>query len=202
MDLYQILYGCNYFQNNLEIDTEIKKHAGFYYKENNRANEVSEWYCNNYIELYKNSISTPCYCALDYDILIWSVLNLKGVFYNYGDLYRILLENSEGKKMLYVGNAVESIKTGFERNLQKVWKFPVSNFSMYYLKTPQTTLGMDYPNDSMIETCEDIVNEIENKYSHFDTAIFGCGAYGSPLINILRKKYPNKHLLYLGSDCF
>ena len=73
---------------------------------------------------------------------------------------------------------------------------------MYYLKTPQTTQGMDYPHETMIETCEDILNKILQKYSDFDTAIFGCGAYASPLINALRKKFPNKNLIYLASDCF
>jgi len=72
---------------------------------------------------------------------------------------------------------------------------------MYYLKTPQTTLGMEYPDNSIIESCNTLINEIENKYSDFDTAIFGCGCYGSSLMNILRKKYTNKNLIYLGSDC-
>ena len=30
----------------------------------------------------------------------------------------------------------------------------------------------------------------------------GCGAYGPPIINILRKKYPNKNLCYLGAECY
>jgi len=187
---------------NDNIDIEMKRHAGLYYKDEKQRMDVLYFYCDNYIELHKNCILTPAYCFLDNDILLWTKLNLKGIFYNYDILYKVILENSERKKILYLGNAVDSIKTGFERGLQSVWNFPISNFSMYYLQTPQTTLGMEYPHDTYIESCYDIINEIEQKYSDFDTAIFGCGAYGSTLINILRKKYPNKHLLYLGSDCF
>ena len=73
---------------------------------------------------------------------------------------------------------------------------------MYYLKTPQTTTGMNYPDETMIETCDNIIQEIENKYNDFDTAILGCGCYGAVLINILRKKYSNKNIIYLGSDCY
>ena len=51
-------------------------------------------------------------------------------------------------------------------------------------------------------TCQVLLQEIYNKYYDFDTAILGCGAYGPPIINVLRKKYPDKNLVYLGSDCF
>lgn len=192
----------------LSVDKEINKdihiraNAGLYYKDTSRRTEVLEWWSNNFIDLVKNCTYCSCYCVLQFDLVLLSVLDMKGKLYNYGELYKIILQNSEGKKILYVGNAVESIKTGYERGLQNVWKFPVSNFTMYYLKTPQTTTGIEYPHDTMIETCYDIINQIDNYYSDFDTAIFGCGAYGAPLINILRKKYPQKNLVYLGSDCF
>jgi hypothetical protein len=186
----------------MNIDIHIRANAGLYYKDVSRRLEVFEWWSNNFIDLVKNSTFCSCYSVLHFDLPLLSVLDIKEKLYNYYWLYKVLLENSEGKKILYVGNAVESIKAGYDRGLQNVWKFPVSNFTMYYLKTPQTTIGMEYPHDSMIETCDDIINQIDNHYSDFDTAIFGCGAYGAPLINILRKKYPQKNLLYLGSDCF
>lgn len=185
-----------------DIDYHIKNNAGLYYKNINRKKEVLDWWCENYIDLLNNSTFTSCYIALHFDIPLMAKLNLKGKYYSCNHLYRIILENSENKKILYVGNNILSIKTGYERDLKKLWKFPVSNFSMYYLQTPQTTLGMEYPHDTMIETCDELINIINEKYNDFDTAIFSCGAYGSSLINILRKLYPNKNLLYLGSDCF
>ena len=188
--------------NNSELDKYIKANAGLYYRDSSRRTEVLNWWTDHFIDLIKNCTYTSCYCILDYDLVMLSVLNVKGKLYNYGDLYKVILENSEGKKILYLGNAVDSIRAGYERGLQNVWKFQVSDFSMYYLKTPQTTTGMKYPHDTMIETCNDIIGQIDSNYSDFDTAIFGCGAYGSSLINILRKKYPQKNLVYLGSDCF
>lgn len=185
-----------------DIDKYIKENAGLYYKNKFRRNEVLRWWTEHFVDLIQHSTHTPYYSSLDYDIIILSMLNKKSKFYNIGHLYKVILKNSEGKKVLYVGNAVDSIRAGYDRGLQNVWKFPVSNFSMYYLKTPQTTPGNVYPHDTMIETCDDIIHQIDSNYSDFDTAIFGCGAYGSSLINILRKKYPQKNLIYLGSDCF
>ena len=184
------------------IDYYIRNNAGLYYKNINRKKEVLDWWCNNTIELLYNSKYCSSYNMLNCDIPLMAKLDLKGKFYNYAFLYKLILENSEGKKILYIGNAVKSIKTGYERNLKKLWNFPVSNFSMYYLMTPQTTIGMDYPHDTMIETCNELIETIKNNYSDFDTAIFGCGCYGSCLMNILRLLYPNKNLIYLGSDCF
>jgi CMP-N,N'-diacetyllegionaminic acid synthase len=67
---------------------------------------------------------------------------------------------------------------------------------------PQTTSGCPYPHSSIKETCEILVKEIDEKYKDFDTAILGCGAYGPPIINMLRKKYPNKNLCYIGAECY
>jgi len=198
----QIPYSHLNIDNKSDLDKYMKSNAGLYYKDSTRQTEVLNWWSEHFIDLIKNSTFCSCYCFLQYDLLLMSLLNMKRNFYDYGYLYKIILENSEGRKILYIGNAVESIKAGYDRGLQNVWKFPVSNFSMYYLKTPQTTTGMEYPHDTMIETCNDIIEQIDNNYSDFDTAIFGCGAYGAPLINILRKKYPQKNLIYLGSDCF
>jgi hypothetical protein len=61
---------------------------------------------------------------------------------------------------------------------------------------------MEYPDNNMIITTEKIVDEILTKHNDFDTAIFGCGAYGPPLINLLSSKMENKNFIYLGSDCF
>jgi len=191
-----------YIDNIDNLDKHIKANAGLYYKNLSRKTETLDWWTDHFIDLIKHSTFTSCYCFLNYDLIMLSTLNVKTKLYNYSHLYKVILENSHNKKILYIGNAVDSIKAGYSRGLQNVWKFPVSNFSMYYLKTPQTTTGMEYPHSTMIETCNDIVNQIDLNYPDFDTAIFGCGAYGAPLINILRNKYTQKNLIYLGSDCF
>lgn len=186
------------------IDIRMKNNAGLYYTDNKDKDKVLDWWCNETKELLLNNniTLTSAYCVLQFEICTWALLNMKRKFYNCGWMVEIILRNSEGKKLLYIGNGVDSIKAGYERGLQNAWKFPVSNFSMYYLKTPQTTLGCKYPHDTMMQTCESIINEVVEKYSDFDTAIFCCGGYGPPLINSLRKKFPNKNLLYLGSACF
>lgn len=187
---------------NSELDYEMRNNAGFYYKDPNIYNEISKWWCEQTKELLLSETITSCYMILNFDLVLWSLLDLKKKFYNYSYISKILLQNSEGKKMLYIGSAVDSIKAGYERGLQNAWQFPVSNFSMYYLKTPQTTIGCSFPHSSIKETCELLINEIDEKYKDFDTAVLGCGAYGPPIINMLRKKYPNKNLCYLGAECY
>ena len=44
----------------------------------------------------------------------------------------------------------------------------------------------------MKETVEILVKEIQEKYSDFDTAVLGCGAYGAPIMNYLRKIFPHR----------
>lgn len=191
-------------QDSSKIDKYMQENAGLYYKDKVFKDKVLNWWCQETKELllHTSTTLTSAYCFLNYDICTWALLNMKKTFYNYGNMTDILLQHSEGKRLLYVGNSVGSIQAGYNRGLQKAWKFPVSNFSMYYLKTPQTTIDMKYPHNSMIETCEQLLCELVAQYSDFDTAIFGCGAYASPLINALRKKFPQKNLIYLGSDCF
>ena len=80
-----------------------------------------------------------------------------------------------------------------------MWSFNIPKFELYLLKTPQTTLNMEYPDDNIKITTEKLLDEIIKNYSDFDTAIFSCGAYGPPLMNLLSKKFKNKNMLYLGS---
>jgi len=180
----------------------MRCNAGFYYKDPNTRDELSKWWCEQTKELLLSETISSSYCFLNFDLPLWALLGLKKQFYNYGCIVKIILQNSEGKKILYIGSAIKSIKAGYDRGLQNAWTFPVSNFSMYYLKTTQTTTGCPLPHESIKETCEVLINEIDEKYSDFDTAVLGCGAYGPPLINMLRKKYPNKNLCYLGAECY
>ena len=185
-----------------DIDYNMRCNAGFYYKDPDTRDEISKWWCEQTKELLLSTTLSSCYCFLQFDLPLWALLDIKKKFYNYAIMSEIILRYSQGKKILYIGSAVNSIKAGYERGLQKAWKFPVSDFSMYYLKTPQTTQGCPYPHSSIKETCEVLVKEIGEKYKDFDTAVLGCGAYGSPIMNILRKKYPNKNLCYLGAECY
>ena len=184
------------------IDYYMRKNAGLYYKKEEEKEDIWEWWCQETKELIQEETITSCYCFLQFDLILWSLLGLKKTFYNYGFLPKMILQNSEGKKILYIGNAVVSIKKAYEKGIHNVWNFKISNFEMYYLKTPQTTLECPYPDNSIKETCQYLEEEIKNKYGDFDTAILGCGAYGPPLINMLRKTFSNKNLIYLGSDCF
>ncbi len=184
-------------------DYYMKKNAGLYYKNINDKKEVLDWWVDNTIEIVNKSIITSCLSVLNFDLLLWSKLNLKGIYYNWGNLHKVILKNSENKKILYIGSAVESIKTGYERGVQNAWNFDIPIFTMYYLQTPQTTSNMEYPDNSIKESVEKILDEILEKYNDFDTAILGCGAYGPPIINLLNKKYNNsKNLIYLGSSCY
>ena len=72
---------------------------------------------------------------------------------------------------------------------------------MYYLKTPQTTYGMEYPDNSIKITIEKIVEDIK-KIIVILIALLWDVVYGGPLINILSRIFPNKNLVYIGSDCF
>jgi len=182
------------------VDRYMKANAGLYYSDIKRRKEVLDWWARVTIDLIKHSIYTSSFNFLNDDLCLLANMNMKSTYYSYWSLYRMILENSEGKRVLYIGNAVDSIRAGYNRGLQNVWTFPVSNFTLDCIKTPQTTEGMNYPHDTMIETCEELQKEISCR--EFDTAILGCGAYGPPLINFIRTTLPGKNAIYLGSDCF
>ena len=42
----------------------------------------------------------------------------------------MILQNSGGKKILYLGQATESVKAGYN-NLHRYWKFNVPKFILY-----------------------------------------------------------------------
>lgn len=181
-------------------DKFMTENAGLYYTYPRDKKRVHEWWCNNTKELLNNSVLMSCFCFLNFDLPLWALMDLKGNFYNFDLLKSIVLRNSGNKKILFIGYNVETIKHG-HNNLDKMWNFEIPKFSMYFVKTPQTTSGMIYPDATMIETTDKIIAEIEN-FSDFDVALVSCGAYSAPIINILRKKYENKNLLYTGSKIF
>jgi hypothetical protein len=189
-----------HFLMDFDIDYYMRQNAGLYYRNSKDRNKVLYWWSNHTLNFTKNSTLISMHQG--YDFLLWSYLNLKQKYYRWDKLYKIILQNSKDKKILYVGSAVNSIKIAYERGVQNAWKFIIPKFNMYYVKTPQTTTNMDYPNESIIETTYEIINEIINNYSDFDTMILGCGAYGPPIMNILRKKLKNKNMIYLGSMCY
>lgn len=184
-----------------EDDFYMKRNAGLYYKNNKK--EVIDWWITNTLEIIKKSELTSSFNCLHYDLLLWSYLECKKKFYNYDGIEKMILKNSDGKKILYIGNAVESIMFSYKNQVyRRAWNFEISNFSLSCVHTPQTTTGMEVPDNDMIITTNKIIQTIQNNYCDFDTAILGCGAYGPPIINILSKIYPNKNLIYLGSSCY
>lgn len=193
----------------LNFDKYMCKNAGFYidpsFNEEQRKELFCWWFCIAK-ELVIHSTLTSCYLFLNQDIILWALMNQKKKYYNYGFLSKIILQNSEGKKILYVGSAVKSIWEGYKRGVQNAWNFPVSNFSLDTLETPVTTPGCKFPHRSIKETCEVLVKQIIENHDNYDTAIFGCGAYGPPIMEMLRihnkNKQVKKNLIYLGSDCY
>ena len=184
------------------LDIYMKKNAGLYYKNEKDKKTILDWWCENTIEIIKQSELSACYLHLYWDLILWSLLDLKKGFYNYGNIHKLILQNSGGKKILYIGNAIKSIEYSHNYGIQNMWNFKIPNFELYLLKTPQTTLNMEYPDDNIKITIEKLFHEIITNFSDFDTAIFGCGAYGPPLMNLLAKKFKNKNMLYLGSLCY
>lgn len=185
-----------------EIDFYIKRNAGLYYSQVCDREKVHKWYIDNFIELLRICTPTLAVCFAQFDLPLLSQLDITTTCYNYGRVWRILLENIGGKTLLYIGNAVKSIEYAKSVGLNNIWKFHVDDFNLKCVKTPQTTSGSrNFPHNNMIETTENILNEIE-RVGHFDCVILGCGAYGAPLINEIRKRYTNTNIVYLGSDCF
>lgn len=195
------LYG-KYHLINLPIDYYIKKNAGLYYVNELDKEKVWKWMSDNSAELLvsKDSILGSCFCHINFDIVLWSYFSIKKIYYNYYTFIDIILKNSNNKNILFVGYNTESVKYS-HKTLQKKWKFKISNFKLFTLKTPQTTEGCDYPDNNSIETSNKLIESILNlhKIHNIDTIIFCCGCYACPLINIIRKKINNLNLLSLGS---
>ena len=184
------------------LDGAMRTNAGMYYQRQEDKDQVHKWYVDSFVRIMKDSTLTFCYCVLYYDLMLCARLDLKKTYYDYCHLAEIILRNSANKKILYVGSAVDSIQLAYDRGLDKLWKFEVPPFDLLTVRTPQTTAGVkSFPHSNMLETTKDIINRI-GEYPDFDTAIFGCGAYGAPLIDELSRIYPDKNLIYLGSACY
>ena len=184
-------------------DERMQTNAGLYFKSDEDRRAVHLWWTSHTIEMIRNSYLTSCISFLWTDLFLWSLVGVQERhYYDWADLYKIILRYSDGKKVLYVGQATESMAAGFQ-NLVNVWNFQVSNFSLSTVYVPQTTRGMPMPSGSMIEEANKIVDHIDRNHSDFDTAVFGCGAWGPPLMNLLRLRYgKTKNLMYIGSDTY
>jgi hypothetical protein len=182
----------------------MQTNAGMYFKNQTDQKKVMSWWLSETTDIIRHSVLTSCLAFLHLDLLVWAHVGVTGRYYNWGnhDLFKIILKESDSKMVLYLGQATESMQAGY-KNLQNVWKFPVSNFTFHTVYVPQSTRGMPQPNSSMIDVVSDIVNYIDSKYSNFDTAVLGCGAWGPPIMNLLRKKYGDtRNLLYIGSETY
>jgi hypothetical protein len=191
--LDHIVYSAHY-------DDKMKTNTGLYYKNETDRVRVCDWYCNHLFELANNATLTSCYSVLKYDLTLYSYLGIKGkTLHNWGNLPEILITSLEGKKVLVISNAIDILKKSADRGLENVYNIPISKlYSIDYIKTPQTTLGAEYPDNTIIETNDKILEEI--KKIDFDIALLACGAYGIPLANEIRKM--GKMSVYLGSALY
>jgi hypothetical protein len=194
------------FQNteNQTDDIVMKKNAGLYYKHSSDRDLVCSWWVDNAIELLSSPITTvvSCYLVLAYDLCLLSTLRVKNkIIGSYTDQTE-LIKLFENRKILVISNGIEDMQDSFKLGLQRIYNFKLPSFQIEFLKSPQTTLGMDYPHEHMKETTEKIIEEIDQKYSDFDTCLLCCGGYSAPIINILSKKHKNKNLLYFGSELY
>jgi hypothetical protein len=181
-------------------DEKMKNNTGLYYRNDIDRERVSEWYCNHLLELANESTLTSCYSVIKYDLTFYSYLNIKGkTLHNWGLLPEILMTSLEGKKVLVISNATDILKKSADRGLENIYNVPIGKFSsIYYIKTPQTTAGSEYPDDSIIETTDKILQQIKN--INFDIVFLACGAYGVALTNEVRKM--GKMAVYLGSALY
>jgi hypothetical protein len=184
------------------VDAQMRQNAGMYYSKGQRE-AVHDWYIREIVQLIKEEpLSLDCYAFLSVLIPLYARLGISKRIHKYGQLWRTVLENSGGMRVLYIGFATESVKAAHAVGLNNIWKFDVPEFELVCVKTPQTTSGVaGYPHANMKETTNAILHDI-SQVGHFDTAVFGCGAYGGPLMNAMRKRYPGRNLVYLGSDCY
>lgn len=182
------------------LDEKMKKNTGLYYKNESDRVKVSEWYCKHLLELANEATLTSCYSVLKYDLTFYAYLNIKGkTLHNWGLLPKILMTSLEGKKVLVISNAIDILKKSADRGLDNVYNISVVKFkSIDYIKTPQTTIGSEYPDDTIIDTTDKILEQIKN--IDFDIALLACGAYGIALTNEIRKM--NKMAVYLGSALY
>lgn len=194
------------FQNTESQDDDLimKKNAGLYYKHLSDKEEVCSWWANNAIELITNPITTivSCYLVLAYDLTLLSTLDVKNKIIGSYVEQTELIKFFENRKILIISNGIEEMHNSYKLGLQRIYNFDVPKFDIDFLKSPQTTLGMEMPHNHMKETTEKIIEEIEKKYSDFDTCLLCCGGYAAPLINLLSKKYTTKNLLYFGSELY
>jgi hypothetical protein len=199
------ILSLDYHDYNNGLDFYMKRNAGLYYKDNKDREKVCDWFCNNIDELIKNKniTLTSCYAHMQFDITLYSLYNFKNInLHNWGFLNKILITNLNNKKVLVVSNAVDILKKSYNRDLQNVYNIQISKFKKIdFIKTPQTTMDSDYPDDNIIVTTEKIVSKIIDNYNDFDIILLACGAYGPIITNYILKKF-YKNIVYLGSSIY
>lgn len=144
------------------------------------------------------STLTECYTFLAYDLLLWSSLRLRGPWYDWQRAsIDLVLHHSDGMRVLFIGQAGESMKAGYA-NMPNYYVTPVSRFrSLETFHVPQTTCAGPVcygahaghrPDASFIETATRLADEIYKRHHDFDTALLACGAYAAPLIALLQQE--------------
>ena len=102
----------------------------------------------------------------------------------------------KGKKVLVIHPFVKSFQKQLNNNFQMFKNtgifLPDQEFVFY--KTFQTIAG-NHIHDSWVETFNIMCNDIKNL--DFDIALLGCGGYGLPLCNYIKKSL-KKSAIYIG----
>lgn len=182
-------------------DLRMKKNAGLYYQKEEDKKNIHDWWVNNAKELLLNNdtLLTSCFVHLPYDLILLSLLDIKNHYLmNFSSMINII-QWFEDKKVLLISNGVDSMIKSYSIGLQRIYTFKIPSFKLYTVKTPQTTTGMPYPDESSIQTTQRIITNIQNTCPDFDIALLSCGSYGPPLTIELKKTFGNKNMVYLGS---
>jgi len=144
-----------------------------------------------------------CLMFLHYDLVLWAQVGYTGPFLNWGEegLVDMVFQHSDQKNILFLGQATESVKAGYE-NLREYYRYDVSNFTMCFVNVPQTTPGYKMPHNSSLETTQRIMENIRTTCPNFDTVLLACGSYSFPLMSSIYTTYGKKNMLQMSSAIY
>ena len=138
---------------------------------------IQDYFCDKYnINKIKSRILEPFYCILE-DIIPWT-LELKN------------------KKVLIINSFVESFQKQQKNNFQIFKDKPIFDKDQEFIfyKSYNTSAG-NHLHSSWVETFELMKKDISK--IDFDIALLGCGGYGLPLCNFIKKEL-YKSAIYIG----
>lgn len=103
----------------------MSTNAGLFAANRKRMPEVLRWYVEHSLQLIRRaSPMGSCFAFLAFDLPLWASAGYRGPFVNWGDfgLIDTVFRHSEGKKVLFLGQATGSIALGY-RNLHRYYRY-------------------------------------------------------------------------------